>query len=411
MAPPAAIAPDAMRRALERNLRVLPWWWAARWIWLGEGIWVVYLVRERGLTVGEILLFQAVHSAVVIAGEVPTGMLADRWGRRLSVVLGSAVAAGAMLTFGLADSMTLLLVSYALFAVADALFSGADSAILFATLKGLGRDAQFTRWQARAQVIGGASAGVLTLFGALMVRWVPLYVPFIVSGFASISGVVLAFALTDPPREGGRRPFARIGGEAVRRVLGSRALFTAAVLMGLATVAVHTMGITMQPVALSYGVPVWSLGVFVGAQLGFSALCAALADRIGRRIGLAAIFLTMPLVSAFALLGGAGGLIWLYPIFILPSLGWNVLWPYVADYIARRVEDNIRATALSVASVVVHLMTIAVLPFFGLAIDRQGLDTGLTVAALSIALAALAVFAVWWRAGDHASAAAEAHPI
>lgn len=56
-------------------------------------------------------------------------------------------------------------------------------------------------------------------------------------------------------------------------------------------------------------------------------------------------------------------------------------------------------------------MTIAVLPLFGLAIDRRGLDTGLTVAALSIALAALAVFAVWWRAGDHASAAAEAHPV
>lgn len=400
-----------MRRALERNLRLFPWWWAARWIWLGEGIWVVYLIQERGLTLGEVLLFQAIHSAMVIASEVPTGMMADRWGRRLSVILGSAVAVSAMLTFGLSHSMALLLVSYALFAVADALFSGADSAILFATLKGLGRDVEFTRWQARAQVIGGGSQGVLTLIGALLVRWVPLPVPFLISGVASISGIVLAFALTDPPREGERHSFTRIGGEAVRHVLGRRTLFTAAVLMGLVTVAIHTMGITMQPVALSYGVPVWSLGIFVGAQLGFSALSAAIADRLGRRTGLVAIFLTMPLVSAFALLGGVGGLIWLYPIFILPSLGWNVLWPYIADYIARRVEDNVRATALSVASVIVHLMTIAILPLFGLAIDRRGLDTGLTVAALSIALTSLAVFAVWWRAGDHAPAAAEAHSV
>ena len=84
---------DAARRALERNLRILPWWWATRWIWLGEAIWVIYLTTDRGLTLGEVLLFQAVYSAVVIAGEVPTGMMADRWGRRLSPKALQAIGA------------------------------------------------------------------------------------------------------------------------------------------------------------------------------------------------------------------------------------------------------------------------------------------------------------------------------
>ncbi len=404
---PAAPKDDA-RRALERNLRILPWWWASRWIWLGEAIWVIYLTRERGLTLGEVLLFQAVYSAVVIASEIPTGMMADRWGRRLSVILGSAVAVVAMLTFGLGHTIPILLASYTMFSVADALFSGADSAILFDTLKGLGRDEEFTRWQAREQVIGGASTAVYTLVGALMVRWVPLSVPFVVSGLVSVGGVALSFALAEPPREGGRHSFTHIGIRAMREVLGRRTLLTAALLMALVTAAIQTMGIAQQPVVLTYGVPVWSLGLFVGAQLGFSAISAAIADRIGRRIGLVLLFLSMPLISALALLGGIGGIIWLYPVLILPSLGWNVLWPYVSDYIARRVDDHIRATALSVASVLVHLTSVAVLPLFGFAIDRRGLNTGLGIASSGLALTSLLVFIIWWRAGDHASAAAEA---
>lgn len=402
---------DATRRALERNLRILPWWWATRYVWLGEAIWVIYLTRERGLTLGEVLLFQAVYSAVVIASEVPTGMMADRWGRRLSVILGSAVAVCAMITFGVGHTVPILLASYAMFSVADAFFSGADSAILFDTLKGLGRDDEFSRWQARESVIGGAATGVYTLIGALMVHWVPLSVPFVISGALSFVGVVLAWTLTDPPHEGERHSFTRIGLRAAREVLGRRTLLTAAMLMALVTAAIQTMGISQQPVFLSYGVPVWSLGLFVGGQLGFSALSAAVADRLGRRIGLVLIFLSMPLVSALALLGGVGGLFWLYPVFILPSLGWNVLWPYVSDYIARRVEDNIRATALSVASVLTHLTSFAVLPLFGLAIDRRGLDTGLVIASVGLTITSLTVFAIWWRAGDHAAAAAEAHPV
>ncbi len=404
-------ADDAPRQALERNLRILPLWWATRWVWLGEAIWVVYLTQERGITLGEVLLFQAIYSAVIIAGEVPTGMMADRWGRRLSVILGSMVAVGAMLTFGLGTTIPILLLSYAMFSVADAFFSGADSAILFDTLKGLGRDDEFSRWQARELVIGGGSTAIYTVAGALLVRWVPLSWPFVLSGLISIVGVLLAFRLVDPPREGERHTFMRIGKRATREVLGRRTLLTTALLMALTTAAIQTMGIAQQPVALSYGVPVWSLGLFVGSQLGFSALSAAIADRLGRRIGLVLIFLTMPLVSALALLAGVGGLIWLYPLFILPSLGWNVLWPYVSDYIARRVDDQIRATALSVASVLVHLTSFAVLPVFGLAIDRRGLGAGLAIAATGLALASITIFLIWWRAGDHASAAAEAHPI
>ena len=79
-----------VRAQMERNLRVLPWWWVLRWTWLGEGIWVIYLVEQRGVTVGQVLLFEAVLATIVIVSQVPTGVIADRYGRRPTLPTGNA---------------------------------------------------------------------------------------------------------------------------------------------------------------------------------------------------------------------------------------------------------------------------------------------------------------------------------
>ena len=114
---PSGAGPSAHPR-MQRNLRLLPWWWMLRWAWFGEGIWVIYLTDERGLTLGEALIFEAVFSAVVIATELPTGMIADRFGRRVSLLIGTTSVVFAFLAFGTSSSLWVLLSAYAFFAAA-----------------------------------------------------------------------------------------------------------------------------------------------------------------------------------------------------------------------------------------------------------------------------------------------------
>ena len=84
-----------------RNMRVLPWWWVLRWMWLGEAVWVIYLLEERGLSIGQILAFEAAFGATVLLAEVPTGIVADRYSRRLSLILAGVITVVGFLTFGL----------------------------------------------------------------------------------------------------------------------------------------------------------------------------------------------------------------------------------------------------------------------------------------------------------------------
>ncbi|MDA0270746.1 MAG: MFS transporter [Chloroflexi bacterium] len=392
---------------MQRNLRILPWWWVLRWAYLGEAIWVLYLTDERGLTLGQVLVIETVAMLFAIAAEVPTGMVADRFGRRVSLVTGSAVGALAMLVFGLATEPILLIVSFALFGLAVSLFSGAEDAMLFDSLQAEGRGDEFTAWNGRLNALVTTSMAVLTVAGSVMIIWTPLAFPFVLSALFTAPSVVLAWRLREPPRSGTRHTYLETGRLAVRLVLRSRSIPPVMVLMTLTTLPLVVMTITLPRVIVDfYRLPLWTVGGFVAAHLASAALAGFLSARLGGWLGLRRLFLLVPASSALALLAGATGLLWLAPVFMLSNFAWNLMWPHFVDYVSRRVPDSLRATSLSIASVVAGLGYAAALPALGFGIDRLGLSATLVIGSFVFAAATSAVYAAWLRAGD-----VEARPI
>jgi MFS family permease len=73
--------------------------------------WVLYLNIERGLTLAEIALLEAIFHIVTLGMEIPTGAVADRWGRRTSIVLGAIGSTVSILLFGLATGFWGVLIS------------------------------------------------------------------------------------------------------------------------------------------------------------------------------------------------------------------------------------------------------------------------------------------------------------
>ncbi len=388
------------RSGMERNMRLLPWWWVMRWFWFGEGIWVIYLIQERGLTLGQVLIFEAVFGAIIISGEVPTGMIADRFGRRISLIIASALIAAGMLVFGLASSIPLLLLSYVVLGVADTFMSGADNAMLFDTMRRVDRDHEFAGFVGRLSAMQSIMIAALTVAGGFIAGATSLAVPLVLSGLLSVPAIGLAWLMTDPPHEGERPSFLDTGRRALRRVGAQRGMWAAILVFTVVGLSIMTMAITLQPLVLSYGVPLSTLGLFAGAQMATGALGAWSAGAAGRRLGLRRMFSSMLVLTALALLGGASGVIWLFPVFILPSIAWNVLNPHVTDYLARRTPDSERATVLSMMNFAAGLANVIVALVLASIIDGLGLRTTLAVAALAFAVAGLVVYLLWVTSGD-----------
>ena len=394
--------------AVERSLRLLPYWWVLRWAWLGEAIWVIYLIEDRGLTLGQVLLFDAMVFGTTVLAEVPTGVVADRYSRRLSMVLGSLVSAGAFVAFGLAGSIEILLGSYVLFAVGGALMSGADDAFLFDSLRAVGRADEFAAVAGRLNAVMTVGIAVFTVVGGVMVIWTPLSWPIVTSGLLSLLAAGCAWRLVEPPHELSQTSFLRTGRDAGLRVLRAPALRWVVVIAAAVQATEILVFSTFQPILVSEGVAVWALGWIAATMMLVSAAGSWSSGRFARTLGLDRSLRLLPAAAALAVLGGASQVLWLFPVFALALFSHAALRPLVVEYLSRRVPDGERATVLSVNQLAAWVATIAITLGLGLAVDRSGLGLSLTVTSAALLAVTAGAYLLWRSAGDRTARPAAA---
>jgi len=74
---------------VHRNLKIYPWHAVFTVEGISHGVYVLWLIQAKGLSMATVALLLALGDATLLLVEVPTGMLADRLGRRASLILGS----------------------------------------------------------------------------------------------------------------------------------------------------------------------------------------------------------------------------------------------------------------------------------------------------------------------------------
>lgn len=159
---------------------------------LNDGLaWGLFplLFAAAGLSVGQIGVLAALYPAVWGVGQLATGALSDRWGRKGMIVAGMLVQAVAL-------ALVAAGTSFALWAVAAALL-GAGTALVYPTLLAAIGDVAHPSWRARSVGVyrlwrdGGFAVGALVaglVADALGIRaavWT-------VAALTAVSGLVVA---------------------------------------------------------------------------------------------------------------------------------------------------------------------------------------------------------------------------
>ena len=157
----------------------------------------MWWVQDKQLTPAVVATILAIGDFSVLLLEIPTGWFADRFGHRLSLVLGSSVQVAGMLGCWLAHGTTGLLFAVFLVALGDAFRSGADQALLFRTCHLLGREEEFQRIEAftrTAELI--ALVGLVLAGGFVAARW-SFAAAWIAETVLCAAGCVIACAMTE----------------------------------------------------------------------------------------------------------------------------------------------------------------------------------------------------------------------
>lgn len=152
---------------------------------------IVLLQRQRGMDLFQIGILTAVYSVTIVALEVPTGGLADAWGRRRASVFAYLVMAVSMLMLATAGSFILLAVTFVFYGTGRALISGALEAWFVEELLRLAPEEELQRSLAYGNTVSLFALSVASLVGGRL--------PALVSGIELPGGLS---ALSLPPAAG-----------------------------------------------------------------------------------------------------------------------------------------------------------------------------------------------------------------
>lgn len=354
-----------------------------------SGTWIMPVVvvfwQRAGLGLAEVFQLQAAFAAAMFALEVPTGALADRWGRKSCLALCFALWSAAMAAYPLASSFNAFLALELLVALAASLGSGADTALLYDTLRLEGRRDDFTLWQGRVVSAGYWAETAAAFAGGLLAAW-SLSLPF--WAFAAQLGAAAALCLTlrEAPTElpAGTREEADYGGLA--RVPG---LAAALALYAVLSVSTYVAAWLYQPVWQSLSFPLSWFGALWAACLAAAALAARGATGLSARFGPGRVLAAACLLPGTGLLALAAGPAALaVPACLLIQSARGLYATVLVDAVHRRVPSRRRATAHSVMLAGGRLAFIVVGPAVGWAADAAGLPAALAGAGAALLAAA-----------------------
>ena len=365
-------------------------------------VWVVFLTIDQGFSLAQVTTADGLFFVGLTVLEIPTGAVADRCGRSRSVALGALCFALALAFFALTTSFPVLLLSFLTWALAMALMSGADLALLYDSLKELGEEASYERHAGAGGATAWAGAAVATLIGGPLAAAygieLTIWIGVATAGLAALA----ALAMREPPRAvsshaPGLIPLIRraIGLAWHDRVVRWVLLFSGALSAGLGSA--HYL---VQPYLLANGVEVGGLFSLLQApQLLGGALGSLVAYRFVRRFGETAVLLGVGAAGAGAYAGVAAisslGAFAFIPVVALLEAA---VIPVATGAVNRRVPSSERATVLSMQSFTASLVVAPLAPFVGVISDGGGPRWGFFLLGAVLAAAA-GVAALAWRPG------------
>jgi MFS family permease len=362
-------------------------------------VFYVYYQERAGLTVPTILWVQSWFLLVRAALDLPFGALADRYSRRACLVgfaLGQIAGSALLLSW---PSLPAIVVAETLFAAAGAFKSGADSALLFDSLQAAGRVELYPRAESRAQAVVSLAAGATAIAGGLLAA-VDLRLPYVATIVAALASGTLVSAFGGPVEarpSGASAP--RLVLEAGRIAARSARVGWVIALAAFAVVGSHVYYYLQQPWLEAVGMPLALFGVVFAGTKAVTALVATVAYRVDTAVGplgvTAAMGITPALgLSAMSLATGPVAATLLLTRGVLDGL-WQ---PLTNVYLNRLVESRLRATMLSLQSLVARLALALAVMLLGMGTARIGLSSTLAAAGAVAAVVALVLVVTGRRA-------------
>ncbi len=388
--------------------------------WLPVGLVLPFLILTpvaRGLDLGAVGAVFAVHSAVLIVLEVPSGALADTFGRRRVLLVGAALTAASLATFAVAQDVLAFMAAVAALGTGRALISGALEAWYVDSLRALDPGAPLARGLSRGTAAEALALGLGALVSGGLVS---LADPSEVAdgalagyGLAALVGAVaglvylvaVAALVHEPAREAHLQDAGHSAARRIRMVFATaRSEIAASITVRVIFVTAVAFGFAMSAVELLWQ-PHLAQELGGGARHGFQfgalaagsmlavAIGAAASPRLRGSLGLRGGYLAaLGLVAvSTALMGEPDAPLAFVVLYLATYLSYGFVEPMHVELLNDAVGSEARATLISGESLAAQGGALVANLTVGALAAAEGTATAWAVAGVLLALTGLLV--------------------
>jgi len=332
-----------------------------------SNVWKLYVIRfcsslipayvierlfweERGMTIQMVVYTEILFAVTVVLTEVPTGIIADRRGRKPMLVLAALLGCVEFLLLVYATAFWHFALVVFLAALARSAGSGAEHALLYDSLLHEGKEREFEKYIGRLNALDIAATILAALCGSVLASRFGFELNYWISFTAMCGALAISLLLQEPARSGeetGEEPIpVRVYVTASLQFFRHRPGVRLVLLSGMVTgAAIGYLDEFWQIYLERLHVPVLYFGLFSAGmfllRLPGNVLAYRLTRRFSHRVLMSVV--TAVLAAGFAYLSlykDWGSLAAMSVICLFAG----VMEPLAAGYLHHRTDSSMRAT-------------------------------------------------------------------
>ncbi|MDO8575488.1 MAG: MFS transporter [bacterium] len=344
-------------------------------------ILISYMTNTCKMSLPEVYTCEAVAVAVLVLFQLPTGILADKFGRILTIKIGCLILILEQICFSSANGPLLIWVGNILWAIGTSFISGADSALIFDSIKSLFtcEDKTSRKNMDIVSRVGFYSLMLTAVFSAICGHLakinmrIPLYVD-----LGLITGAfVTAFFFEEPiiHSENKKMGWNKSAIHGIKTVFKQKQLLWVVFFSALVGITSKIWFFSYNPYFELVDLPLEYYGYVFFALNIFGAVSNKYAKDIcekvtGKNIILLSIFaLTVPMIILGICISK-----WAISLIFFQSMFRGFIGPFLNTMLHKVIESYQRATILSIKSAIQQVFESITMLSFGFVVGNMGLS-------------------------------------
>jgi predicted MFS family arabinose efflux permease len=333
----------------------------------------------------EIGILESIYHITGLIFELPTGAIADVYGKKFSVVTGRIVSVISCLLMIVSNTFWGFAGAFVLSSLSMNLNSGSAEALVYDSLKELGEEDKYKKIWGELAFVMSMAQGIAVLLGGILADVNFLYA-YIFGTIVQIAALIAAYGFNETPSpEVGKKH----GNLIVHQLISSVRILKARRVVLYLILFSAMMG-SLQTTVFFYSQKFFSdmscsktaIAVICAVSSLIEAISSKYAYRLEKLLKLKGTLISIALLNISALAGLAFAPKLSIGFFLLTCVTGGLAFTIFSDYINSRIPSEYRATILSFDSLCFSTFMIGIFPLFGLLAEKRGFSDTFGIIAL-----------------------------